>query len=612
MHLHFFNSLRTPSVFKGHSLPNSLAPKRFFGQGFGLAVVVVFAIAFSSLVSCTDSDPNPPIVNVAFSMSVQVTDESGLPLPNAEVSLGTMTSTTNASGLAVFESAAFPSGRTLLKVNGSGFFPSLNVVEIKASRYSMDVVLHPNTLAGTFLGLAGGSIAVPGGGNVEFGANSVVEASGAAYSGQVFVAATYLAPNGLGNALPYPSDFLGNDASGNSIFLENHGMVSVQLFGSLGQPLQLAGGKTAQISIPVAAQDVGTAPATLPLYYFDEEQVVWKEEGLATLQGNEYVGDVAHFSFWMCPFVYNHYPISGRLVCQGSPLPATQLEVYNQWGAFLGKVSTNANGYFYGMIPSTLSFQFKVKNACQETAAQFNLGPFNGATQLNDLNVCSGTANSVQINGGFEDCNGNPDLGAWARVEAQGVVRLYPSNGQGQVNASVLLCQASSSVSIRGVNVGTGAISTGQTFPLAPSISFGNQVVCNNAPIFCQFTLDGVPYYYTPSSQYTFSCVYTAAQNRLTPGVTYNPGTGNSTTFMLTIPGSTASTYSVGGNPFSYSFLVLGNNGQDYLSVILNQAGSTLGQTVSGSISNTTFRDAGGVQHTLSDCSFQMPVTLVN
>jgi hypothetical protein len=68
----------------------------------------------------------------------------------------------------------------------------------------------------------------------------------------------------------------------------------------------------------------------------------------------------------------------------------------------------------------------------------------------------------------------------------------------------------------------------------------------------------------------------------------------------------------VGGNPFSYSFLVLGNNGQDYLSVVLNQAGNTLGQMVSGSISNTTFRDAGGNQHSLSNCSFQMPITFVN
>lgn len=184
MHVHFFASHKLQSVFKSQSLPNSL--KHFFGQRFDLAVWV-FAMAFSALVSCTDSDPNPPMVNVAFSMAVQVTDESGLALPNAEVSLGTMTSTTNASGLAVFESAAFPSGRTLLKVNEPGFFPSLNVVDIKASRYSMDVVLHPSTTAGSFSGLAGGSIAVPGGGNVEFGVNSVVEASGAAYSGQVFV-----------------------------------------------------------------------------------------------------------------------------------------------------------------------------------------------------------------------------------------------------------------------------------------------------------------------------------------------------------------------------------------------------------------------------------------
>jgi hypothetical protein len=612
MNIFFSSKSGNLLVLRNRNTFNSLPLKSVSHLRFGLGLASVFFLASFMLVSCSDSEPTPPIENVAFSMSIQVTNDSGLPISNAEVTLGTLTATTNAMGFAEFEATGFPSGRSLLKVVEPGYFPCLNAIDIKASRYSINLVLHPSTMAGSFSGASGGSIDIPGGGNLLFESNSIVDDGGAAYTGTVQVMAAYLAPNASPNELPFPSDFLGKDASGSSNFLENHGMISVQLVGSLGQSLQLAAGKSAQISIPVASHDLGSAPATLPLYYFDETQVVWMEEGQATLQGNDYVGNVSHFSFWMCPVVYNHYPISGRLVCQGSPLPATQLEVYNQWGAFLGKVSTNAGGYFFGMIPSTLTFQFKVKNSCQETAAQFNLGPFTGATQLNDLNVCSGSANSVQISGGFEDCNGNPDAGAWARVEGQGVVRLYPSNGQGQVNASVLLCQASSSVNISGVNLGSGATSTGQTFPLAPSISFGNQMVCNNATIFCQFTLDGVPYYFTPSSQYTFSCGYSAAQNRLSPAVTYNPGTGNSTSFMVTIPGSTPSTYSVGGNPFSYSFLVLGNNGQDYLSVVLNQAGNTLGQMVSGSISNTTFRDAGGNQHSLSNCSFQMPITFVN
>ncbi|MER3463504.1 MAG: hypothetical protein C4329_02890, partial [Chitinophagaceae bacterium] len=32
----------------------------------------------------------------------------------------------------------------------------------------------------------------------------------------------------------------------------------------------------------------------------DETSGIWKEESTATKQGNVYVGDVKHFSFWNC------------------------------------------------------------------------------------------------------------------------------------------------------------------------------------------------------------------------------------------------------------------------------------------------------------------------
>jgi hypothetical protein len=114
-----------------------------------------------------------------------------------------------------------------------------------------------------------------------------------------------------------------------------------------------------------------------------------------------------------------------------------------------------------------------------------------------------------------------------------------------------------------------------------------------------------------PTSQYTFSCVYNTSVNRLTPGVVFNGGSGNMTHFSLSIPGATAGNYSIGGNSFHYTFMVLGNDGQDFLQVTLTQAGNSLGAVVEGSVANTNFHDAGGVLHTLSNCQFRFEVSHV-
>jgi hypothetical protein len=579
---------------------------------------IIWIFAFVAMVSaCKKEKPNngdtpSPVGNVNASIAVQVVNGSGQAISGADVSVAAISAQTNSEGLAFLNSTSFPAGRALVKVEKSGYYRYAGVLELSAGRFSEYIVLTPKTTSGGFSSSAGGTIAAQNGGSVIFEPNSFIVAGGAAYTGPVSVSAMYVAPDASNAAEVMPNNFLGKNLSGSDKFLENHGTMLVEITGSAGEKLQLAAGKTAEIHIPVSAQDLGSAPASIPLYYFNESAVRWHEDGQATLQGNEYVGNVSHFTFWMCPFVYNHYPLSGRLVCNSTPMPATKLEVYNQWGAYLGQTTTNANGYFSGMIPSTLTFNIVVKTACNQADVSFGVGPFSAAANLGDLNACTGGGAYTTISGNFLNCSGTADGASWARVESQGFFRLIPTDGQGNVNASVMLCQGTTSVHISGVNLQTGNLSAGQAYPMAANINFGSQTVCGTSAQYCQFELDGVPYYVVPTTQYTFSCVYNVAQNRLTPGVVYNPGTGNSTHFMLSIPGSVPGLYSVGGGSFNYSFLVLGNNGQDYLDVTLNQTGTTIGNVVSGSVANTTFHDAAGVQHTFNNCHFRMLVSHVN
>jgi hypothetical protein len=555
-----------------------------------------------------DPDTSGP---VSASLVFQVFSPSNTPIQGATITLGNLSTQTNAQGLALISSSQMPGGAQPFRITKADYLYHDGVLFVTDGQQSETVVLQDALLNGSFSSTQGGTVSVLNGGSVSFSQNSFVQTNGNSYQGTVNVAATYIAPDDPQAAQRMPNRFLGESLDGNRVFVENRGALRVDLWGANGEPLQLAPGKTAEITMPVSTAAPDQLPSITPLYTYEASSGLWKEEGQAQLQNNAWVAQVSHFSFWMCPYVYPHVSVSGRLVCNGTALPSTVVEVYNPWGAYLGKTTTNANGFFSGMFPAPLTFTLRIKNPCNQTVAQPQVGPFSGTTQLGDIAVCSGNVNHTQISGNFVDCNNQPSAGAWMWVEAQGSSRLVPANAQGQVNASVLLCQGVNSLDIRGVDLVSGASSTPQSFPVSPTISFGTQTICAAPAQFCQFTLDGTPRYMVPTSQYTFSCVYNTSVNRLTPAVVFNGGSGNLTHFSLAIPGATAGNYSIGGNSFHYTFMVLGNDGQDFLQVTLTQAGNTLGAVVEGSVANTNFHDAGGVLHTLSNCQFRFEVSHV-
>ena len=70
----------------------------------------------------------------------------------------------------------------------------------------------------------------------------------------------------------------------------------------------------------IPADQLSSAPAQIPLWYFDEEKGVWQEEGFAKREGNKYVGTVTHFTDWNCDDPTEGATIIGRVIdCNGNP-----------------------------------------------------------------------------------------------------------------------------------------------------------------------------------------------------------------------------------------------------------------------------------------------------
>jgi hypothetical protein len=93
-----------------------------------------------------------------------------------------------------------------------------------------------------------------------------------------------------------PGDLTGIGKDGKPVRLSSYGAVSVSLRDMGGKPLNIAKGKSALIRLPIDGNLVGGSPNTIKLWSFDENKGVWIEEGIATKNGNAYVGKVTHFS----------------------------------------------------------------------------------------------------------------------------------------------------------------------------------------------------------------------------------------------------------------------------------------------------------------------------
>ena len=118
-----------------------------------------------------------------------------------------------------------------------------------------------------------------------------------------------------------PGDFMSMDpGTGTMAPIESFGAMAVEFMDANDQPLNLDSGGTATIKIPLAERrDPGTAPPSMPLYYWSDSMSSWVEEGVAILQQDAggqwaYVGSIGHFSTWNADVPYGTVIIEGCVI----------------------------------------------------------------------------------------------------------------------------------------------------------------------------------------------------------------------------------------------------------------------------------------------------------
>jgi hypothetical protein len=438
--------------------------------------ICVIAILFA-MNGCKKIEPViTPVIDVPYnagakittSIAGRVTNQNGDALNGVEIAIGSSTVITDANGKFIIAKATVNQKSGLIKATKVGYFGGSRTIVAKEKVINNVVIeLVKKTESGNFSNAAGGTITVASGGNIVFPANAVVTKSGAAYSGSVKVAAYFLDPTSKSCSKQMPGDLRGINTGNNEQILTSYGMMAVELNGSNGEALQLATGKTASLTFPVVAAIQAAAPATIPLWFFDETKGMWVEQGSATKVGNNYVGSVSHFTWWNCDAGASFINYKLKIVDQNgnaveNALVTLQRTSITSWIGIASGVSAS-DGTLNGLVPNNEKLDLKIYSSnywyCTTPATYTaTVGPFaadaDGGTIA--ITIPNLATTSVNIKGIVNDCSGNPVASGYAIIHL-GTDVFYDNITNGAFDFTKIFCSnvAASSATVDVVDLAT-------------------------------------------------------------------------------------------------------------------------------------------------------------
>lgn len=410
----------------------------------------------------TDHTPDPTVID-AYTPKVQqitasvlgfITDENNQPIVDATVKMGTIETSTDNFGHFRITNADMNALGTFITVQKTGYFDgSRRFFPIAGATSRINIELLEKNYNYSFETQSGGTIDLIEGGSVKFAPNSIKTSTGDSYSGTVYVAAKWMDPTSLNTFDQMPGNLQGVGIStlNEEVTLGTYGMIGVELEGSNGEKLNIADGEKATITMPIPASMQSGAPSEIILWSFNDQYGIWVEESTATKEGNNYIGDVSHFSFWNCDVPFELIQLTMTLNDEnGNPIVNQQV-VINVENAGCGAGYTDENGTVSGLVPAGEVLTIEVFDVCGNVLYSESAGAFNEDTDLGILIISNPSANNTVISGELL-CDGDPVANGIivASFDGQAVYH-YVENTEFEM--TITTCPSTTEISVRGYNV---------------------------------------------------------------------------------------------------------------------------------------------------------------
>ena len=322
-----------------------------------------------------DGGINPPelvegrMEDIALSGIVR--DASGTPIEGVSIVSGSSAATTNTDGFFEFDQIQVVSvlnDRSVVRFSKAGYFDvvrSMDADDDAADGASWEVVMckkenNDFTSIKTYSSSSDQTLQA-GEMKIDMPQDGYkVDGTGVGYTGKVKSEMVYLDPNNERFSEMMPGGDLAAVRSDNSSAqLVSYGMTDLNMYAENGDKLQLKEGSKAKLTFPIPAGMGENPPASIPLWSFNEKTGLWEEEGSAALQGNVYVGEVAHFSWVNLDYPEKQGTVYGYVKDDtGKALPGVRLSI----GQLLASTVTKSDGYYSHEVPANTDFSITVKD----------------------------------------------------------------------------------------------------------------------------------------------------------------------------------------------------------------------------------------------------------
>ena len=434
-----------------------------------------------------------PYIPVKGDLTGLVSNEWGDPVAGAEVSLGDLNTTTNQFGFFLFKNVDLNARGSLVRIRQDGYFPgsrrvfavndAVNQVKIELIRKSFEYFFDAQT---------GGEVVMNGDAKILFAPNSIQRADGTPHTGLVRVAAKWLDPEALSTIDRMPGSLQGVTQESKEVVLGTVGMMVVELQATNEEKLNIRDGYTATIAMPVPSTLLPDPPASVPNWSYNEAFGVWVEEGTSQLEGNYYVGQVSHFSYWNHDFKGPLVEFSLSLINeQGIPLEGYKVVIRQIGTGLYGHGITCDRGVVGGLIPAELVLQLEIYGQCDVIIYEAEIGPFSLDSQV-DLGVITlddTVINSI-ITGSLVNCDGNPVANGIVIIEFDGYTVIEYTN-DASFSIPLSLCSQTQNISVQAYDIDAALQSNELSLPVNEEVIVGQLSVCEELENYIRLTVDG-------------------------------------------------------------------------------------------------------------------------